>query len=545
MFPDDWASRHAAAGGGAAAGPVVSARDQEIHNVLETTRVNLSFDATHIQTAINFLANMTDLNIVLDPKVRDEKDDSELEVTITVEGIAAKNALDLITELLTLKWKIDSGVVFLTTVEGYRAKPVLRLYDVRDLVTPIRDFAGEEINLTPSGAGGFEDDMEGEEPLPPFETDGIVDLIQQNVEPDSWEVEGVGITPTQTGTLIVRQSPDVHALISQLLSDLRSAGGLQVSIETRFLTVEDNFLRDVGVDLRGLGDQSGGTGMPGRGPFEPFDDLFSGTPSNPSGVPVGSSANPASIGTSNTSGIFYDDGADGDMRARLENLFDVALGTPGVLTGSGGTSMQVTYLDDVQIEAILRAVEKSERTEIVVAPKICVYDKERANVTVLNQISYIYDFDVEIAQAAQIGDPLIQSIRDGVVLDVRPIISADRKYITMELRPTVATLVRPIATFQTTLANGPPVTIQLPELQIQRVRTTVTMPDGGTLMLGGLKYFNEQNMTSSAPWINRIPILSFFFQRQGTFVNKRSMMILIKAKIIDLTEHEPGIGPRD
>src|SRR6185503_3037851 len=128
---------------------------------------------------------------------------------------------------------------------------------------------------------------------------------------------------------------------------------------------------------------------------------------------------------------------------------------------------------------------------IVNAPKLTAYNGQRANVTVLNQVSYISDFDVEIAQASQIGDPIVQTLRDGVILDLRPVVSADRRFITMELRPTVAVLSRPIAMFQTTLGNGAPVTIELPELSVQRIRSTVTMPDGGTLLLGGLKFFEE------------------------------------------------------
>ena len=33
--------------------------------------------------------------------------------------------------------------------------------------------------------------------------------------------------------------------------------------------------------------------------------------------------------------------------------------------------------------------------------------------------------------------------------------------------------------------GGQPISIQLPEVTLQRVRTTVTMPDGGTMMLDG------------------------------------------------------------
>jgi HEAT repeats len=43
----------------------------------------------------------------------------------------------------------------------------------------------------------------------------------------------------------------------------------------------------------------------------------------------------------------------------------------------------------------------------------------RANIMVGTQNSYIQDFDVEIAQAAAIGDPIVQTIRDGIILDVK------------------------------------------------------------------------------------------------------------------------------
>jgi hypothetical protein len=43
----------------------------------------------------------------------------------------------------------------------------------------------------------------------------------------------------------------------------------------------------------------------------------------------------------------------------------------------------------------------------------------RANIQVLNQVSYIRDFDVEIAQLAQIGDPIVGLVQDGVVLDFK------------------------------------------------------------------------------------------------------------------------------
>ena len=64
------------------------------------------------------------------------------------------------------------------------------------------------------------------------------------------------------------------------------------------------------------------------------------------------------------------------------------------------------------------------------------------------------------------------------------------------MRPTVAVLQRPIPTFATSLASGPitanaPVILQIPELRVSRVRTTVSLPDEGTLLIGGLKFYNK------------------------------------------------------
>jgi type II secretory pathway component GspD/PulD (secretin) len=218
-----------------------------------------------------------------------------------------------------------------------------------------------------------------------------------------------------------------------------------------------------------------------------------------------------------------------------------------VLTGSGGLSFQHTVLDDTQIEVILRAVEKSERIQQITAPTITVYNTQRANVSVLNQLSYVQDYDVEIAQASNIANPIIQTIQDGIVLDVRPVVSADRRFVTLELRPTVALLTRPIATFSTSLASGPitasaPVIIQIPELRVSRVRTTVTMPDGGTLLLGGLKFYEQITENSGVPFLSEIPVLSFLMSRKGNYVNKRNLLILITAEIVPLEELEPKSG---
>jgi type II secretory pathway component GspD/PulD (secretin) len=191
------------------------------------------------------------------------------------------------------------------------------------------------------------------------------------------------------------------------------------------------------------------------------------------------------------------------------------------------------------VSLILRAVEKSRHARFLQAPSLTVYNTQRANITVVNQLSFIQDFDVEVAQTAFIADPIVGIIQDGLALDVRPTISHDRKYVTLELQPTIATLVRPIPTFTTSLgALTNPVTIQIPELVIQKSQTTVRVPDGGSLVIGGLKDISLTDIKSEVPFLAKIPILSFFFSRQGTSKEVENLMIIVTARITDLIEEE-------
>ena len=138
-----------------------------------------------------------------------------------------------------------------------------------------------------------------------------------------------------------------------------------------------------------------------------------------------------------------------------------------------------------------------------------------------------------------VADPVLDVIRKGAILDVRPVVSADRRFITMELRPTLAQLIEPIPRFVTSLAIGNEVEIMLPEIRMQKVRTTVTVPDGATLMLGGLKEVVDRDFQSGLPFLNQIPFARFLFSRQGTERTRRKVMILVRAKIVVPEENAP------
>jgi type II secretory pathway component GspD/PulD (secretin) len=191
---------------------------------------------------------------------------------------------------------------------------------------------------------------------------------------------------------------------------------------------------------------------------------------------------------------------------------------------------------------IFRAVEKTIHANQLAAPRLTIYNNQRANLTIVNQVAYLKDYDVEVAQTAFIADPLIDIIQDGLVLDVRPTVSFDRKYVTLEVRPTVATLQRPIRTFVTPLSGlTTAVIVELPEIEYKSAETTVKVPDNGYVVIAGLKNISSVDRRSETPILSQIPLLSFFFSKKGRSDELSDLLIIMHVRIVDLNEEESKI----
>ncbi len=159
-----------------------------------------------------------------------------------------------------------------------------------------------------------------------------------------------------------------------------------------------------------------------------------------------------------------------------------------------------------------------------------------------------------MAQTSFIADPVIGVLQEGILLDVRPIVSADGRFITLETRTATTALSRPIEEFTTYLGQAvglepglgqpsfvpkvTPVTIQIPELEITSTESTSRIPDGGSIMLSGLKTIISQDKQSTTPILGNIPILGFLFSRKGKSEETLHSVAIITASIIDLNERQ-------
>ena len=533
-------------------------------------KVTLDFSGTPLPDVVQFLRETTNVNMVLDKAVVTERGEEELKVDLKVDQLEVESALKLILELKQLGYTIKNGVVFITGKDKIGGTAESRVYNVRDLTLKIQEFTGPELDLTaPSGAGGGGTTIGGATDEDGGVTiDALQTLIQDNIAKGTWE--GENTIKTRNGMLVIRHTPEVHSKVQQLLSDLRSSVGLLVSIESRFLTVTDEMLTDIGVEWRGLGSNDPPPGFPAglannapqlanqfNDPSFFLDDIiFGGTGDVAAGGSAAGGPNSGGVPVngSDPSAGFFDrlgrQGGGGSIRGRTENLIDVfatALGPTNALIPSattpamGGLDLAWAFIDGVSAQVLLRAAEKSSRVSVIQAPRVTAFNTQRANVAVLNQITYIKDFDVEVAENAAIGDPEIGTVQDGVVLDVRPVVSADRRYVTLELRPTLANVV--ITTVTSSIASGAGSTsvveIETPNVTLRKLRTTVTMPDGGTMLVGGLSQYQQFTTEAGAPILSDIPIVTFFFSRERKNRVRKNLLILVKAEILALEEYEP------
>jgi len=248
------------------------------------------------------------------------------------------------------------------------------------------------------------------------------------------------------------------------------------------------------------------------------------------------------LGTSVATGYaFIDESLKYEVRAANLTSYSGVLGTeitPFNITPDGGMALQWSYLDDYQLEAILTAVSKRQRSRTLDAPRVVAFDSQTAYTMVVDQIAYIKDVDVNQTGVSPVINPLVGSFRVGSMLEIRPTVTYDRKYVILEVEPTTAQHVASEYS-QLNLAQGfTVVQVELPVILMAQIKTTITIPDGGTVLVGGLKKVIEQNKRVGIPVINRIPILNIIFGRIGQTKLRNNLFVLIKAQILIVKEQE-------
>src|SRR5262249_50245334 len=88
--------------------------------------------------------------------------------------------------------------------------------------------------------------------------------------------------------------------------------------------------------------------------------------------------------------------------------------------------------------------------------------------------------------------------------------------------------------------------ISTPNVTTVTIATTVAVPDGGTVILGGMKRLSEARSEFGPPILSKIPYVNRLFKNTGYGRGTESPLIMVTPRIIIQEEEEeraPGYRP--
>ena len=569
----------------------LSDAEQEIQRRLSTP-VDINYKNRPIAEVLQDLSAVTNIPIVMDARAMAEMrvtSDSPVTLELT-KAISLQSALNLILGEYELTYVIENDVLNITSIEAKRSMVYPLTYRVTDLVTPIPNFSASyedglagalraahqmttqktDVQIMPVSMSGLASrDVNGAAAQamnpnmmaqyanmgsqggfgmnnPPGGGGGgggasfadftsLIDLIQTTVSPDTWEALGGPSTMreyAQNLSLVISTTSEVHDQITELLESLRRLQNLQVTIEVRFITLSDQFFEQIGVNFTAS-----------------LDDNVNRLPPEDGGPSV-------TVGFDGVSGL-----PTNDFDIKLQNSNGV---TP-TITGfdaNAGARIGFAILSDIEAFFFLQAAQGDSRNNVLQAPKVTLFDGQLATISDVNQRPFVTSITPVVGDFAVAQQPVIVVLNEGTQLNVQAIVSDDKRFVRLTLVPffsqigAVDTFTfegrrrRTTTSQQIDPATGEPIqddeeedvvegtTVQLPQFAFTSVSTTVSVPDGGTILLGGIKRLSEGRAERGVPILSKIPYISRLFRNVAISRDASSLMLMVTPRIIIQEEEE-------
>ncbi len=507
----------------------MSPAERKILEKLENERISVEYHENPLSDVLRQIGEQGQLNIVVAPGVDAEN--------ITIDHFAVRDmtlarVLEWIMTLTDLKYKIEDEAIYVRSAEQAGERVVLQLYPVADLTRGMRDYY-------PTA-----EDAE-DKTLEEAKVDNLPDEIRKFVAPDSWENADRSIDMWQDN-LLVMQTPEVHTQILKYLDKMREAAKQQVLVEGRILDVDDNFMESIGFQwYQDTAVQAGGSDLPMGVYYEDVrNDREMVTGAN---FRAGAGAKPSSAagyGLENWVSYYLRNPAASYYN--YENYYGVATAATANAGDVVSTLLGETF-KNFQINALVTAIKNSAQGSVLHSPKVLVANGKNAYTRVATETRYVRTY----TQQGDEFQPELDSYNQGVTWNVRPVISFDRKYITIRLRPRIESLVL-MDTFSINLfvesenssvssnsGSGPSyntytLPMMLPRVRVTQLESFATIPDGGTILMGGFIEDNRSEAVSGTPALSNLPIVGKLLRSETTTRDKSNMVIIVHGKIVEL-----------
>jgi type II secretory pathway component GspD/PulD (secretin) len=565
--------------------PTKNLRERQIERQLSMP-VSLNFKDTKLEQVIDDMRDITGVNVVADTQALNEASvNLDQPLTLKVDNISLKSALSILLRQVNLTYLIKDEALQITTKENAKGKLKRVTYPVADLVVPIENnilpksadintFFGSKYDTTPqtvapipyTGPFALQTGSPVSSPgsgvatmvLPSSNAAGsvhrqgqtiedlLIKLITSTIEPESWsDVGGQGtIQYFPLGmALIVNQTLTIQEDVADLLEALRRLQDLEVAIEMRLVSVSESFFERIGVnfDVNIVNSNHKFDNNLLTTNFQPFGFINKFTPS---GFAAG--LTPA--------GTFTPD-LGWPIRQSSFALATPPFGYPYAVGSDGGLSLGLAFLSDIQVFMFMEAAQGDRRVNVMQAPKLTMFNGQSATLQVQEFQFFMTSVQPAFTGAGQLYFiPQNQPVPLGVQLTVQPVVSGDRRFVRMNLNPQLTNLAN---------ANVPLMPIQIPIPQVFEtgiaatgqdrlfqiflqqptfsqiaIQTTVSVPDGGTVLLGGLKTLSEGRSEFGPPILSKIPYINRLFKNVGYGKEAQSLLIMVTPRIIINLEEE-------
>jgi Flp pilus assembly secretin CpaC len=574
-YPVDWPSITLTRGGSTQF--MDSAENRATLDGLQAPFPALTFEDHSLEQALGAVAEIrADLNFDIEWEALEAIGISrDTPLTLRLPEVPTHVALDRILgkvsddDFARASWAVIDGIVTISSDERIRRHRKLFMYDMRDLLHEVPDYDEvPDIDLQnvlqgqQGGGGGqspFRNDQSDEEldrrPLEERLRD-IEELITELVDPNGWEVNGgdTGKMYQFQGSLVVVNTPTNHREISGLLGQLREQRAMQINVEARFLLVNQDFFERVGMDLDVYinTNNSQMRTLRANDPTLQGSDFFDFTQNrNPLRTVSGGGVQPVEQGVPAVNG-FSPIGFSQNSFGLVNSLAPTSGMAADVLGSSPALGIAGQFLDDIQVDFLVEATQADRRSIQLTAPRLTFTNGQVANIYVATQQAFISDLEPVVGDSAVGFDPTVSVVSEGVTLLVDGTISADRRYVQLNVDTGIARIDGFQQQAVTAVAGGELVDsaqtssfIALPTVTVTRVQTTVSVPDQGTVLLGGQRLITEFEVETGVPVLSKMPILNRFFTNRMESKEEQTLLILIKPTVLIQSEQEernyPGL----
>ena len=189
---------------------------------------------------------------------------------------------------------------------------------------------------------------------------------------------------------------------------------------------------------------------------------------------------------------------------------------------TAGTGIQFGTLDTKAAFAVLQALERDTNTKILARPKVLTLDNESAliRLTTLQAVG----FQTTSGEATQTTSVTPERMTTGVILVVTPQVN-EGGFITMLVEPSVTQ----VATARVTPPSNAGTVV---DPKTRSARALVRIPNGETLVLGGLIDRTEEQVVQRVPILSDIPFMGEAFKKRETDRSESELIVFVTPRLL-------------